>query len=309
VLNCPPGQVLLNQECRPASGAGGRCEKDTDCVTPFTYCKSGTCDCVPGSTRRGVDCVATCPDGSQLGQVCRKKFVNDPNLYYNGESTDTCPKGSQCVTYGKPDVGHCCPLACPYGTADLSKSCKAGANVNSRCPELTTHYCQEFETKGNMQRLCCPRPCREPTPLYLDGKCLPLSHWGDPCSKSEQCEGGTSMQCNSGGRCECKGNMAQRNYTFATCEPTCGLNAVALNGQCYTKVNVGDACVANGQCPMKGHCREGVCECDCGYIIRNGGCSNPDDPLNIDNLLQGFKNILGGNSNANSNPAANSARP
>jgi len=292
VINCPAGQVLVNQECRAAAAVAGKCEKDGDCIAAFTYCKGGLCDCVPGATRKGTDCVATCPDGSAPGAICRKKFINDANVYYNGETTDTCPKGAHCVTYGKPEVGQCCPLLCPYGTADLSKSCKAGASGNSKCPELTTHYCQEFETKGAVDRLCCPRPCRDPTPLYIDGKCLPMGHWGDPCQKPEQCEGGSSMACNNG-RCDCKPNFVQRNYTFPTCEPNCGL-AVALNGQCLQKVGVGDACGHSGQCPVNGHCREGVCECDCGFVIRGGGCSNPDDPLNVGGLLGTFQQLLGG---------------
>lgn len=172
--------------------------------------------------------------------------------------------------------------------------------MNSRCPELTTHYCQEFETKGAVQRLCCPRPCRDPTPLYLDGKCLPLSHWGDPCQKSEQCEGGSSMSC-SNGRCDCKPGFNQRNFTFPTCEPNCGVNSIGLNGQCYQKVGVGDVCVHSAQCPPAGHCREGVCECDAGFVIRNGGCSNPEDPFNVNGLLGTFQKLLGGGgNNANS---------
>jgi len=72
VINCPAGQVLVNQECRAAAAVAGKCEKDGDCIAAFTYCKGGLCDCVPGATRKGTDCVATCPDGSAPGAICRR---------------------------------------------------------------------------------------------------------------------------------------------------------------------------------------------------------------------------------------------
>lgn len=100
-------------------------------------------------------------------------MVNDANALANGEKQDSCPKGYACATYGKPDIGHCCKLYCPYGTPDLTKSCEAGAGSN-KCPD--THYCQSFEDRGTKNSLCCPRPCREPTPLYIGGKCLQVNH-------------------------------------------------------------------------------------------------------------------------------------
>jgi hypothetical protein len=85
------------------------------------------------------------------------------------------------------------------------------------------------------------------------------------------------------------------------------LTGVPVNGQCLPKVNVGEACVHNGQCPANGHCREGVCECDCGNVIRGGGCSNPDDPLNINGLLGGFQKLLGGGNNAAASSSSSSS--
>jgi len=115
-----------------------------------------------------------CPDGQPPSQVCRKTMVNDANALANLDKQDTCPRGQACFTYGKPNVGHCCRLYCPYGQSDLSKSCAAGASSGERCPDQTTHYCQAFEDHGVKNSLCCPRPCLEPTPLYINGACLPV---------------------------------------------------------------------------------------------------------------------------------------
>lgn len=69
--------------------------------------------------------------------------------------------------------------------------------------------------------LCCPRPCRDPTPLYINGQCLSIAHRDDPCQIDQQvrkiltkssetasnvnlqCEGGISMSCTLG-TCQCK---------------------------------------------------------------------------------------------------------
>lgn len=101
-------------------------------------------------------------------------MVNDANALANMDKQDTCPRGYACMTYGKPTIGHCCRLYCPYGNADLTKTCAAGASSSEQCPDQTTHYCQLFEDHGTKNSLCCPRPCLEPTPLFINGACLPV---------------------------------------------------------------------------------------------------------------------------------------
>uniref|UniRef100_A0A915L961 EB domain-containing protein n=1 Tax=Romanomermis culicivorax TaxID=13658 RepID=A0A915L961_ROMCU len=166
-IQCPSGQVAVGQECRTLSTSlGGKCSSDTDCTIAASYCNGGHCDCVGGAQR-------TCPDGTAPSQVCRKIMVNDANALANLDKQDTCPRGYGCFTYGKPDIGHCCPLYCPYGKPDLTKSCSASAASASRCPEQSTHFCQLFEDRGTKNAICCPRPCREPTPLFINGACYP----------------------------------------------------------------------------------------------------------------------------------------
>ena len=134
-------------------------------------------------------------------QTCRRLFINDIDMLENAANTDSCPLGYRCVTYGSPYVGHCCRLRCPYGEPDLSQSCDAGASPDSKCRPLT-HFCFTVSEPGYeiacgfsvthlysfrwKSSLCCPRPCRDPTPLYVNGQCLSIAHRGDPCQIDQQ---------------------------------------------------------------------------------------------------------------------------
>lgn len=89
ILECPAGQILVNQECRPAAGVAGKCGADTDCVAPFTFCKNGICDCVPGATRRGADCFA----GKQSLALARGRKPHLPRTF------QAAPTGPNPVKY------------------------------------------------------------------------------------------------------------------------------------------------------------------------------------------------------------------
>ncbi|VDP15790.1 unnamed protein product [Soboliphyme baturini] len=277
VVDCPPHQKLVGQECRRFSRLLETCRADQDCEPALSRCFNGRCVCRENTIKRGDRCVAACPDGTLATQVCEKTVVGDNEFNKYSQSTDTCPAGYHCVTYGKPLVGHCCRLYCPYGSAETSKSCEAGAPIHSRCPILTTHFCHSFESNGVSTKLCCPRPCREPTPFYFKGECLPMSHFHDPCVTDGQCEGGMGLACVRG-RCEC----------------LCPLHSVPIMTNCYKKSRLGDPCFSDSICPRKAQCQDGRCECSCNYVQRMNNCINPDDPLNIDGFLQGFQKIFGG---------------
>ena len=34
--------------------------------------------------------------------------------------------------------------------------------------------------------ICCPKPCRDPTPVYHNGQCLSIAHRDDPCQSDLQ---------------------------------------------------------------------------------------------------------------------------
>ncbi|VDM82929.1 unnamed protein product [Strongylus vulgaris] len=152
VVPCPAGQQLYGVECTRVAHYSQICDKDSQCVDPFNACVAGTCQCAPGTTRdvmRGF-CYAVCPDGMHPRQTCRRLFVNDVDMLENAASTDSCPLGYRCVTYGSPYVGHCCRLRCPYGEPDLSQSCDAGSSPESKCRPLT-HFCYSISEPGRME--------------------------------------------------------------------------------------------------------------------------------------------------------------
>lgn len=239
-----------------------------------------------------------CPDGSTPGAACRLRYLQDRAIRSNIEQMNTCPRGQRCVTYGKPDIGHCCKAYCPYGEPDLTKSCKKSDLLhkpNIACPETSTHYCQSIDNNGATDRICCPRPCRDPTPYYENGKCHPFSHLDDPCGTDEQCEGGVAMTCVNE-KCQCRtGFSKQDSGTFPTCvRSDCNpVTSVVVQNQCMPKVLVyGGACVDNAQCPPNMRCSGGQCACKCGSSYALGVCVNPNDPLNVSPFLCGLQSIF-----------------
>ncbi|KRZ79068.1 Abnormal cell migration protein 10, partial [Trichinella papuae] len=290
-VDCPHGQTLIGQECKLAQQLWGICEVDSDCAAAFTECKNRRCTCVPGTVARGSNCVATCSDGSQPIRTCKKILQGLSDITENVQKMDTCPAGYYCATYGKPSIGHCCPLRCPFGEADTTKSCNKGSPLGSRCPELTTHFCHNFESGGYSAKLCCPRPCRNPTPYLINNRCYPVAHWGDACVNDEQCEGGRRMSCFQN-RCRCNADFDQVNTTYPTCVRRCPTLSIEIAEQCYKKVKLAHQCFVDFQCPRNAQCREGRCECNCHFKPSMKACVNPDDPLNIDGFLKGFQNIF-----------------
>ncbi|CAL2050001.1 unnamed protein product [Caenorhabditis brenneri] len=299
VVPCPAGQQLYGVECTRVAHYMQPCEKDSQCVDPFNSCITGTCQCAPGTTRDTVRgfCYAVCPDGMHPRQTCRRLFINDIDMLENAANTDSCPLGYRCVTYGSPYVGHCCRLRCPYGEPDLSQSCDAGASPDSKCRPLT-HFCFTVSEPGWKSSLCCPRPCRDPTPLYVNGQCLSIAHRGDPCQIDQQCEGGITMSCNLGS-CQCKlGYHENNDERFPTCTKDCTLEEVASNDRCLAKVQLGARCYSNNQCIQSAECRFGTCQCRCGYKqvkdqLLGVRCTNPDDPLSIGSILDRVGDIFG----------------
>lgn len=101
------------------------------------------------------------------------------------------------------------------------------------------------------------------------------------------------MKCKSN-KCVCISGYTQVNSTtFPTCQKTCNvLLQVNVDGNCYTKVNVGDPCYHSAMCPLRSICREGICQCDCTSALIRGSCINPDDPLNINKFTEVIQGIL-----------------
>ncbi|KAM3726900.1 Prion-like-(Q/N-rich) domain-bearing protein [Dirofilaria immitis] len=332
VVSCPSGQQLYGVECQRVAHWGQSCENDNQCVDVFNACIAGICQCAPGTTRDVTKqrCFALCPDGTQPHQACRRLFINDIDMLENAASTDSCPLGYRCVAYGSPYVGHCCKLKCPYGEPDLMQSCDMGVAEKHRCRPLT-HHCYTISEPGWKTSLCCPKPCRDPTPLYINNQCLSIAHREDPCQLHQQCEGGVTMNCILG-ICQCKDgflpgigfseqywfnkrldsctmmlllwyslqyceNDASNDGRFATCEKSCGIDEVAVMDKCVRRVQLAERCVTNKQCPNFSECRFGTCQCLCGYkqdSLIGSRCTNPDDPFSLNAILTGVEQVFGG---------------
>uniref|UniRef100_A0A0K0DTP2 EB domain-containing protein n=1 Tax=Strongyloides stercoralis TaxID=6248 RepID=A0A0K0DTP2_STRER len=306
VVACPAGFQLYGVECTRVAHWNQKCEKDSHCVDPFNACLNNVCLCAPGTVRDNLrkKCIAVCPDGQKPKQSCRRLFINDIDMLENAASTDSCPSGYRCSTYGSPYIGHCCKLKCPYGEPDLTQSCDNGVPENEKCRALT-HFCYTISEPGWKSSLCCPRPCRNPTPLYLNGRCVSLAHRDDACQIDQQCEGGTTMQCVLG-VCDCRmGYKPNNDDRFPTCEKICNLEEIAVGDRCLTRSSLGERCISDKQCPNFSECRFGVCQCSCGYrqteSLLGPRCSNPEDPLSLNTILSGVEELFGNRGRDNGN--------
>ncbi|KAH7719108.1 EB module family protein [Aphelenchoides avenae] len=295
---CPPGQQLYGVECTRVARLGQTCEKDSHCVDPFNSCIAGTCQCSPGTTKDPAHnkCFAVCPDGMFPRQSCRRLFLNDADMLDNAATTDSCPLGFRCATYGSPYIGHCCRLRCPYGEPDLAQSCDAGAPEDQKCRPLT-HFCFSISEPGWKTSLCCPKPCRDPTPLYVNGQCLSIAHREDPCQTDQQCEGGVTMGCLLG-TCDCRpGYKKVNDDRFPTCEKECPSGQIAEIDRCVPMVPLDGRCSSSKQCGQAAECRFGLCQCQCNYVqstsIIGTRCTNPDDPLNINRIWDNVEQLFG----------------
>ncbi|CAK5073657.1 unnamed protein product [Meloidogyne enterolobii] len=295
---CPAGQQLYGVECTRVASWGQSCEKDIHCVDSFNSCINGQCQCSPGTHRdyNKGRCFAVCPDGNSPIQTCRRLFINDVDMLDNAATTDSCPVGYRCVTYGSPYIGHCCKIYCPYGEPDLNQSCDSGTNEELKCRPLT-HFCMTLSEPGWKTSICCPKPCRDPTPVYHNGQCLSIAHRDDPCQNDLQCEGGVTMFCNFG-QCECKiGFQPNNDHRFPSCEKHCELNEVSTIDRCLKRAALGERCINSKQCgDPAAECRFGICQCLCSFkaanILGEQRCSNPDDPLGFGNILTRVEQIF-----------------
>ncbi|CAJ0583279.1 unnamed protein product, partial [Mesorhabditis spiculigera] len=250
VVPCPAGLQLYGVECTRVAHWGQMYEKDSQCVDVFNACVAGTCQCAPGTTRdvqRGF-CYAVCPDGMHPRQTCRG-FLLMILICWNRQLLQTLAPRLSLRGLWEPYVGHCCRLRCPYGEPDLTQSCDAGAPPEGKCRPLT-HFCYTVTEPGWKSSLCCPRPCRDPTPLYINGQCMSIAHREDPCQIDQQCEGGITMSCVLG-VCQCKlGFKANNDDRFPACERTCNrIDEISLGDQCLAKVSLSQRCLASKQCP------------------------------------------------------------
>lgn len=144
IVDCPSGQVRIGHECRNVARIHQLCTLDTVCIDPLTSCQNGICSCVTGRLN-GLQCEPICADGRVAGTPCKKLFDGFPQIIDESDKSDTCPDGQQCITWGNPLVGRCCPISCPYGTAITGRSCQPSAT--NPC-EDENYYCYKIQVRN-----------------------------------------------------------------------------------------------------------------------------------------------------------------
>ncbi|KAK6033035.1 EB module [Ostertagia ostertagi] len=149
--------------------------------------------------------------------------------------------------------------------------------LNPNADHSPTFAIRSASQGGWKSSLCCPRPCRDPTPLYINGQCLSIAHRDDPCQIDQQFN----------------------DDRFPTCEKSCNqLEEIASTDRCLPKAQLGHRCLSKKQCPGFADCRFGTCQCLCGYKqvrdnILGTRCTNPDDPLSLNTILTGVEQLFG----------------
>uniref|UniRef100_A0A915K596 EB domain-containing protein n=1 Tax=Romanomermis culicivorax TaxID=13658 RepID=A0A915K596_ROMCU len=293
--------IVVNDVCFAESSFGQSCTKNEECVQPFSACISGSCRCIAGAVQVGSTCQAAphCPTGAQPSGFCSRNSTNKQNIqnYANsGSQIDNCTKDAYCYTEENSYSGVCCPAVCPLSQkVDTRFTCDPNQVTVDRplCPD-DTHYCHRaaeckfiisygfYIAQSYSSTVCCPKPCYEPTPLFIRGACYARAFLNGPCEIDEQCDGAYGMQCTNK-RCQCRQNFKPdvRNATNVDDDPAqiCVRNcdvgqgaAVEHQGECFAgQLSVGDSCVVDDQCPQGGRCFRGVCRCLCdrGYFPAN----------------------------------------
>lgn len=257
-----------------------------------------------------------CPTGAKSKGVCVRTSGNKSliqNLPNSGGKIDNCPDNHYCYTADVTEYGVCCPEVCPLNMRPDNKySCDPSAA--DQCP-YDTHYCSRLAGKWNRQwelflqvqfvkvrftivckhvlgqtfssSVCCPKPCRGPTPLFIKGQCYPVAYLGGSCTVDEQCDGGYGMTCTNN-VCVCSQGFKPYSDSFISgenppqtcvrdCKSSSKPNAISYNGECFPPSGLQQECTVNEQCPKNSICNRGLCICDCtkGFTTENGGCIRP----------------------------------
>ncbi|TKR80371.1 hypothetical protein L596_014454 [Steinernema carpocapsae] len=146
--DCKAGSVLIEKEnqCYAVKELGLECAYNEQCSTRYSECADGQCRCIPGTVRKGKQCISLnqCP----LGET---PLENGSPLVCDRD-TLKCPNGTYCLYAQFSDKrGFCCPeikMNCPVGTPLNDKDC-------SNCP-WETHHCFSYTISSVQQQMCCP---------------------------------------------------------------------------------------------------------------------------------------------------------
>ncbi|KAL3087927.1 hypothetical protein niasHT_005486 [Heterodera trifolii] len=161
--------------CRLApSKIGDSCQRD--CKAPL-LCRDSKCECWFGSVLNGICTVHVrpgnnCMGWSALGWPAGAKAVNNVSRWHRTFADMPSP-----VNQRRGHVGQ----RCDHGQLPNWLPMR---HIR-KCRPLT-HFCMTLSEPGWKTSICCPKPCRDPLPVYHNGQCLSIAHRNDPCQTDIQ---------------------------------------------------------------------------------------------------------------------------
>ncbi|TKR80370.1 hypothetical protein L596_014454 [Steinernema carpocapsae] len=241
--DCKAGSVLIEKEnqCYAVKELGLECAYNEQCSTRYSECADGQCRCIPGTVRKGKQCISLnqCP----LGET---PLENGSPLVCDRD-TLKCPNGTYCLYAQFSDKrGFCCPeikMNCPVGTPLNDKDC-------SNCP-WETHHCFSYTISSVQQQMCCPNDCPRSQPIRHENHCYAPAAHESACSVHAQCTSIAGSFCADDTK---------------TCE--CPVGSFHEGAKCKRISKLGDECESSKDCALGSNteCVSGICQCIHGFI-------------------------------------------
>uniref|UniRef100_A0AC35TWX5 Prion-like-(Q/N-rich) domain-bearing protein 25 n=1 Tax=Rhabditophanes sp. KR3021 TaxID=114890 RepID=A0AC35TWX5_9BILA len=281
------GQSCANNMQRLGNGVS--CQDDRTCQNTAVgyFCYQTTC-CMLLNSQSG-SYGSSCNNNNQCtigNSECRSSVCYCRSGYnFNG---NTCNYGT---TSSNPQFDN---NPCGFGQIQINNYCYALANYGERC--MQTQQCNFYGA------VCSSSTCRcNQGNIYNGQSCVtdsdyPFDQGSAGCRANQvQINGQCYMKVNSGGAClyneQCttSNNRAMR-CTNSICTSTsqdpgnCNSNQISINGMCYMKASVGQACIYDLQCSsnnMQLSCRNNVCTQQGGNNGgNNGNCNSNQVSIN-----------------------------
>uniref|UniRef100_A0A915JSJ9 EB domain-containing protein n=1 Tax=Romanomermis culicivorax TaxID=13658 RepID=A0A915JSJ9_ROMCU len=191
---------------------GSKCTRNETCNMAYSFCYKNRCICRKEFRKSSKSLCQSykkyCPsidgDFSTPGDDCRGVYVDNEKK----NVIDNCTKGHFCFFYVDTEnrrggmVGHCCPI--PSQKSQISRACPLTKVVPLACPLTTksarfidlesretprcpvgTYECIEQPFRSD--RACCPKPCPNSDAFVIDGMCRRKKSVLDPCEHYPEC--------------------------------------------------------------------------------------------------------------------------
>jgi hypothetical protein len=260
-LSCGQNLVCRSNACIALATVGSSCMTDSDCPSEICigvdsgYCANLWCDPTTNTCAAGVGAGQVCGPTDAGANVACENDLGCVSL----EGTGTCAApgaaGAPCTFDSNCQTGlHCEGFVIGHQLGQCAAPLPLGASCNDTTACGAGLFCK-YDAQG------------------INGACAPPSGPGDSCTSSDSdCQPGLTCQVGA-----TVNGLAQREcltkvYPPAQCSDggtSFCVESLCKNGQCVNYANVGDPCMAGGDCTT-GACLGGQC-------ADTTVCSNPND--------------------------------